>query len=106
MVEKSGVFTVSGIRTSGGTSSDGQPLRSYSNTGEELGRLLFSEDFNDPTLYETLQWHMRHCEICYTGMLQSPPKFGTRDDRHCQEYYEIAVEYSEYERVYISQGNP
>jgi hypothetical protein len=97
---------VNSIRSSEGTSSDGQPLMKFSDTPEDLSRKLFSEDFGDPTLYEMLQWHMRHCEFCSHGMTQSPPQFGVQDTRHCSEYYEIAEEYSEYERVYISQGNP
>lgn|SRR5487761_1005677 len=64
------------------------------------------ETFGDPTLYETLQWHMSLCHSCTRGRDQPPPAFGTRDNRHCIEYYEIVEEYSEYERDYIRWGNP
>lgn len=64
------------------------------------------ETFHDPTLYETLQWHMSVCRVCQDGKDKPPPAFGTADSRHCQEYYAIAEEYSEYEQVYIRWGNP
>ena len=64
------------------------------------------ETFHDPTLYEVLQWHITLCAICTTGLSMPPPAFGTADSRHCREYYDIAEEYSEYERYYVSWGNP
>lgn len=75
----------------------------------DINKILSSkETFNDPSLYETLQWHMRNCDHCTNGMkdVKAPPAFGARDNRHCDEYYQIAEEYSDYERDYISKGNP
>lgn len=62
------------------------------------------ETFGDPTLYETLQWHLYQCPDCFPD--EEPPPFGVADNRHCAEYYEIAQEYSDYERDYIMKGNP
>lgn len=75
-------------------------------TTTDLDNLLFSEDFNDPTLYETLQWHMTKCLHCKLGMTKPPPEFGHRDTRHCDEYYQIVEEYGEYETQYAWKGNP
>lgn len=72
----------------------------------DLDNLLFSEDFNDPTLYETLQWHMSKCAYCTEGMTKPPPEFGHKDTRHCDEYYQIVEEYGEYELQYAWKGNP
>lgn len=64
------------------------------------------ETYNDPTLYEVLKWHISVCRVCHDGLEKPPPAFGTADTRHCQEYYGIAEEYSEYERDYIRWANP
>lgn len=73
-----------------------------------IDKIVSSESLGDPTMYATLRWHMRHCDHCTNGMnaTKSPPAFGARDNRHCDEYYDIVQEYSDYERDYISKGNP
>lgn len=67
---------------------------------------LSSEDFGDPTLHEVLQWHIVHCFPCTNHQFDPPPAFGKADKRHCEEYFEIVQEYSDYERDYVSKGNP
>jgi hypothetical protein len=64
------------------------------------------ETFGDPTLYEVLQWHITNCIWCSAWINHPPPSFGKPDKRHCPEYYGIAQEYSDYERDYVSKGNP
>lgn len=75
-------------------------------TETDLDNLVFSEDLNDPTLYETLQWHIKLCLHCKLGLTKPPPDFGFADTRHCAEYYEIVEEYGEYETQYAWKGNP
>jgi hypothetical protein len=72
----------------------------------DINKILSSSDFGDPTLYETLNWHIFHCDWCKWGLKEPPPPFGHTDLRHCPEYYEIVAEYSDYERDYALKGNP
>lgn len=65
-----------------------------------------SADFGDLPLYEFLRWHVSVCDYCRTGENKPPPGFGIKDSRHCSDYYDIVSEYSEYERVYITRGDP
>lgn len=65
-----------------------------------------SEDFGDVSLYMFLQWHISVCVWCHSQLDITPPQFGVYDKRHCPDYYEIIQEYSDYERDYISRGNP
>lgn len=67
---------------------------------------LSSSDFGDLSLYEFLQWHISVCGRCEAGQHMPPPPFGKPDERHCQDYYAIVQEYSDYERDYISRANP
>lgn len=76
------------------------------NSETEPIKILSSEDFGDPTMHEVLQWHISCCEWCKSMLDSPPPAFGMPDNRHCPEYYEIVQEYSDYERDYISKGNP
>lgn len=64
------------------------------------------ETYNDPSFYEVARWHVSKCDVCREGENKPPPAFGVLDPRHCREYYEIAQEYSDYERDYIRWGNP
>ncbi len=65
-----------------------------------------SSDFGDLPLYDFLRWHISVCEWCNSGENQPPPQFGKQDHRKCPEYFEIVQEYSDYERIYIHDGNP
>ena len=76
------------------------------NSKVEPIKILSSEDFGDPTLHEVLQWHMRICILCKFRADEPPPAFGKADTRHCQDYFAIIQDYSDYERDYASKGNP
>ena len=88
------------------SSSTKEPLYDRSSESGEMIRIPCSDDYGDPTLYETLRWHISVCARCAQGEMQGPPAFGKRDSRHCDEYYQIAQEYSEYEADYAMKGNP
>lgn len=84
-----------------------KPQESTTNEQFDINEIPSSrETYNDPTLYEVLQWHISLCPVCLDGRDKPPPAFGTADNRHCPEYYGIAEEYSEYERDYIRWANP
>ena len=73
----------------------------------DISKVISSrETYGDPSFYEVAQWHIKLCEWCKNGQDKPPPAFGTKDNRHCPEYYEIAEEYSDYERDYVKWGNP
>jgi len=80
-----------------------------SESSQETGiqvKFLSSSDLGDLSLYDFLQWHISVCPHCAEHLNDAPPKWGVADNRHCQDYYDITQEYSDYERDYISRGNP
>jgi hypothetical protein len=72
----------------------------------EPSGIVSSKDLGDPDLGTVLQAHIDQCLQCVACTLLPPPAFGMPDKRHCPEYFEIIQEYSDYERDYISKGNP
>lgn len=63
-----------------------------------------SQSFGDIPLYDFLQWHLSVCQECNPNL--PVPAFGQKDQRHCEDYYGIVQEYSDYERDYVMKGNP
>jgi hypothetical protein len=81
--------------------SDREPIQLSSE-----GTFETSLSLGDPTLHEVLIWHLSKCATCQDGEKLAPAAFGHRSVNKCDEYYEIAAEYSEYEATYVRQGNP
>jgi hypothetical protein len=72
----------------------------------EPSEIVSSKELGDPTLGEVLQQHIERCVQCAASIQQLPTPFGMPNKRHCQEYFDIIQEYSDYERDYISKGKP
>lgn len=85
--------------------SDREPIRLYSDESKGIFQTLeTSLSIGDPTLHDVLQWHMSLCPVC--EVRPRPSGFGVKDRSHCEEYFGILMEYSEYESDYVSKGNP